>query len=55
MLLVLEDRGVGGPTSGVADVCQSGSDGVPLVTRETLKRAFKRLNGTGLNTVRYGT
>ena len=27
----------------------------PLVTRETLKRAFKWLNGTQLNTVRYGT
>ena len=26
-----------------------------LVTRETLKRAFKRLNGTRFNTVRYGT
>ena len=26
-----------------------------LVTRETLKRAFKRLNGTQLNIVRYGT
>ena len=25
-----------------------------LVTRETPKRAFKRLNGTQLNTVRYG-
>ena len=27
-VLRLEDRGVGGPTSGVADVRQSGSDGV---------------------------
>ena len=27
-VLRLEDRGVGGPTSSVADVCQSGIDGV---------------------------
>ena len=41
---------------GLADMQNMGNWApIALVTRETLKRAFKRLNGTRLNTVRYGT